>query len=431
MISSFMTPSVNANYTYPASLKEELSRKGLLYRPALRETHRSGNVGRFLEEVALSTRERVESVLFLMQEKEWDLFCFVFLSPDLLQHELWHILDSRHPKHRSRDAEVYEGAICDFYTQLGDHISQIVKAAGEDTLVILMSDHGFGPVTHFFHVNNWLTREGFLVRQRNIRSAVKYLLFRLGFTPINTFRALTSLRLGWLRQYVRFGRGFEQARRVYFSFNDIDWSKTKAFSVGNWGQIYFNWRGRRPNGIVEPGRESENLRDTMIDGLLDLRDPDTGERIVQRVMKGEELYSGACQGLGPDLIPLTKGLEYVSFGTSDFGSNQVIEPVHGMSGHHRLNGMLMMRGKDIRRGSTLTGAEIVDLAPTILYAMGVPIPIDMDGKVLTEAFAPAFTAANVPTFSDTPSVKEAFQESYSEQDAERVRERLRGMGYMA
>lgn len=397
MISCFMTPSLKSNYTYPASLKNELSSQGLRFRPFLRETHRSGNVGKFLKEVALSTQERVESVLYLLQEKEWDLFCFVFLSPDLLQHELWRILDSRHLKHNPREAERYKGAICDFYTQLDHHIAQIIGAVGEDVLVILMSDHGFGPATHYFHLNNWLMREGFLVRKRNVHSTMKYLLFRLGFTPMNTFRALTSLKLGWLRQYLRFGRKYRQARYLYFSFNDIDWSKTKAFSVGNFGQIYINFKGKRPQGIVEPGRECEGLKGNIVDRLLDLRHPKTAEKIIESVIDAKEVYSGNYQDLAPDLIPLTKDLQYVSFGTSDFGSNRIIEPIYGMSGYHRMNGILIMSGKHIKSGVTLNGAEIIDLAPTILYAMGVPIPADMDGRVLKEAFTPNFWASNAPT----------------------------------
>lgn len=429
MISSFMTPSLKSNYTYPTSLKNELSSKGLPFRPTLRETHRSGNVGKFLKEVALSTQERVESVLYLLQEKEWDLFCFVFLSPDLLQHELWRMLDSRHPKHNPKEAQQYKGAICDFYAQLDRYIAEIIRTAGEDVLTILMSDHGFGPATHFFHVNNWLMGEGFLVRKRTIPSTMKYLLFRLGLTPMNSFRALSLLKLGWFRQHLRFGRKYGQARHLYFSFNDIDWSKTKAFSVGNWGQIYINSKGKRPGGIVEPGRECGNLKDSIVDRLLDLRDPNTGERIIERVVNAEDVYSGDGQDLGPDLIPLTKDFEYVCFGTSDFGSNRIIEPVYGMSGYHRTNGILIMSGKHIRPGLTLQGAEIIDLAPTILYATGVPVPSDMDGKVLTEAFTPDFLAYNTPTYSHVPSSRETYQESYSDEDEERVKERLRGMGY--
>ena len=430
VISCFMTPSPHSNYTFPESLKDELTTKGLRYRPALRESHRSGNVAKFLEEVALSTRERFETVLYLLQAKEWDLFCFVFLSPDLLQHELWRLVDPTHPNHDAQEAAKHQDAICGFYSQLDEYLAHLIRAAGEDTLVILISDHGFGPATHFFHVNNWLLREGFLVPRRNPTSSMKHALFRMGFTPMNTFRALTFLRLGWLRRYVRFGRLYRLARRLYFSFNDIDWSKTTAFSVGNWGQIYINAKEQRPEGIVEPGRESENLKKDITAKLLELRDPNTGDRVIQRVMKGEELYSGVCQSFGPDIIPMTRDLEYVSFGAVDFGSNHVIEPAYGMSGHHRMNGILIVSGKHAKSGPPLHGAEITDIAPTILYAMGIPIPLDMDGRVLIEAFTPAFSRCNTPVYTDIPSSKEASQECYTEDDVERVRARLNGMGYL-
>jgi predicted AlkP superfamily phosphohydrolase/phosphomutase len=430
MISCFMTPSPNSNYTFPDSLKDELATHGLRYRPTLRENHRSGSVEKFLDEVALSTRERVETVLYLLRAKEWDLFCFVFQSPDLLQHDLWRLLDATHPNHDPQEAARHHSAICGFYSQLDEHIAQIISAAGEDTLIILASDHGFGPATHFFHVNNWLLREGFLVRKRSPASAIKYALFRLGFTPMNTFRALTSIRLGWLRQYVRFGGLYRLARRLYFSLSDIDWSKSSAFSVGNWGQIYINGKERRPEGIVEPGSESENLKKDLTARLLKLTDPNTGARVIERVMNGQELYSGECQSYGPDIIPMTRGLRYVSFGAVDFGSNRVIEPAYGMSGHHRMDGILIMSGKHTKSGPPLHGAEIIDIAPTILYAMGIPIPLDMDGKALVEAFTPAFTRYNRPVYTDVSSSKEVSQECYTEDDQERVRARLKRLGYL-
>jgi predicted AlkP superfamily phosphohydrolase/phosphomutase len=430
LLSSFMTPGSHSNYSFPSSLKDELAARGLRYRPALRETHRSGNVEKFLAEVALSTRERFQTVLYLLQNKEWDLFCFVFLSPDLLQHELWRLLDATHPEHDPQEAAEHRNSIHDFYTQLDEYIAGLIEAAGDNTLVILVSDHGFGPATHFLHVNNWLLREGFLVRRSDPASALKYALFRLGFTPMNTFRALTSLRLGWLRQYVRFGRLYRQARRLYFSLNDIDWSKTRAFSVGNWGQIYINAKGQRPEGIVETGGDSEELEADIIARLLDLRDPNNSHQVVQQVIRGKTLYFGEHRSSGPDLVPMTRDLEYVAFGAMDFGSNCVIESAQGMSGHHRMNGILITSGKHTPTGSNLTDAKIIDVTPTILHAMGIPIPFDMDGRVLTEAFTTDFNEANTPSYSDAPSSKEAGSELYTKDDEERVRARLKGMGYL-
>lgn len=431
MICSFMTPNLSSKYTYPAALKTELTSQGVPYLPTLRETHRSSHVGKFLAELALSTQERVASILYLLREKHVDLFCTVFQSPDLIQHELWRVLDEQHPKHDPKEAEEYGRAILDFFVQLDDYIAQIIEAMGKDVTVILMSDHGFGPATHFFYVNNWLLQEGFLVVKRNLLSRLKYLAFKMGFTPMNTFKILTSLKLAWLRQYVRFGRNYKEAKHIFFSFFDIDWEKTKAFAVGNYGQIYINLKGKRPKGFVEPGQEYEQLKVNISQKLHEIVDPTTGERVVDNVIASDELYSDDRFNHGPYLIPITRNGNYVSFGASDFGSNRIIEVIHGMSGYHRKNGILIMYGEHIQSGTTLDDAKLIDLAPTVLYTQGIPIPKEMDGKILTQAFTEDFLASNKPIFSEVSVSNEIVEESYTGEESDQLKERLRDLGYLA
>jgi len=428
MISSFMTPDSESQYTYPVQLKQELSSKGYKFPTSLSETNRSRNVRAFLREVAADTEERVRTVLYLLENKPWDLFAFVFLSPDLLQHDLWRILDPLHPQHRESENGYLED-IARFYTRLDGYLADILSRVDDSTSVLLVSDHGFGRATHFFYVNNWLLSEGLLQPKRNLLSRSKHLMFKLGITPMNGFKLLSLLRLGWLRKSFRFGRNYDRVRGITFSFDDIEWSKTQAFSVGNFGQIYLNVRGRQPCGTVEPGEEYEQLREEIANKLQEYRDPTTGEKVIESVGKKEELFSGPYMESAPDLIPFSRDLEYVSFGTSDFGSNKISTPIFGLSGYHRMEGILVAAGPDLKSGVIIHDASILDIAPTILYAMGLPVPSDMDGKVLLDAFRSDFAANNPVTIDDSQPTRTHTPGTYTQAEEEQVRRRLKGMGY--
>ena len=430
MISCFMTPDSESQYTYPVDLKQELSSKGYEFPTRLSERNRSRNVRAFLREVAADTEARVRTVLYLLENKPWDLFAFVFLSPDLLQHDLWHIMDPLHPQHRASENRYLED-IARFYTRLDGYLGDIVSRVDDSTLVLVVSDHGFGRATHFFYVNNWLLSQGLLRPKRNLLSQSKHLMFKLGITPMNGFRLLSLLRLGWLRKSFRFGRNYDRVRRITFSFDDIEWSKTKAFSVGNFGQIYLNVKERQPCGTVEPGEEYELLRQEIANKLLEYRDPTTGKTVIESVLKKEELFSGPYVEYAPDLIPFSQGLEYVSFGTSDFGSNKISMPIFGLSGYHRMEGILVAAGADVKSNAIIQDASILDIAPTILYAMGLPIPSDMDGKVLFGAFRTDFTANNPVVFDDSQATQTHAPGTYTQAEEEQIRRRLKGMGYGA
>ncbi len=435
MLSCFMTPGDASEYSYPRELKRELIAQGFHFETAISEKHRSGDIHKFLNEVALSTKHRVDTVLHLMRTREWDLFMFVFQSTDLLQHELWRLIDPTHPRHSDAEAAQYLPQWKAYYDQLDAYVGELVTAAGPDTNVIVMSDHGFGRVTHLFYVNNWLLDNGYMALKPGLLHRLKLIMFRAGWTPMNVFKLLTYLHLAWLRQGFRFGQKYGTAKHVFFSFNDIDWSRTRAFSFGNFGQIYLNVRGRQQCGTVTPGAEYDALADEITQGLLCYVDPLTGKPFIERVIKKDEIYSGQHYDDAPDLIALSRDLEYVSFGTTDFGSNHVTGRIFGMTGYHRMNGMLVMNGPDVQAGAQVSGAAIIDLAPTILSALGVPPPESMDGRVLREAFKTGTPGAQAGTAGPHepagPEARPAAESAYSEEEEALVQERLRELGYLA
>jgi len=219
-------------------------------------------------------------------------------------------------------------------------------------------------------------------------------------------------------------------RTMFLSFENVDWSRTKAYSKGNYGQIFVNLKGREPFGSVEPGQEFSGVRDCLIQRLGSIRDPETGEKIIGRVHTSEELYNGKHLCRAPDISFLPRDMSNKALGTMSFMSNRFIRPSYGLSGDHRMNGVLICAGNDIRRGKTLEGAHIVDLAPTVLHLMGTSVPKDMDGRVLVEMFEQRFMQANPIEYSDSGTEDEIPASPFSLEEEQDVKARLRALGYL-
>ena len=431
MISGFLSPGPESEWAYPAELKHELLAELGEFLLAPDERYRSTRwLDRFLDDLTASVENRTQAALYLMRTKPWDLFAVVYWDTDMVQHETWRLLDPGHPRHDPDEAAANRHKILDFHRKVDADIGRLLAQAGPDTLLVVMSDHGFGPVHSFFLTNNWLASLGLLRFKQGPRTAFKHSLFRMGFTPLRMFRIAKALGLGKLRKRVRFQQKSGILNRVFLSFDDVDWSRTSAFSIGSFGQVYVNLAGVRPEGIVQPGHEYQRIREQIIREALALRDPRTGEPLVERVYTREEIYSGPYADRTPDLIVQPRGWEYMAFGHADFGSNKLVEPIIGLSGHHRPDGLLILAGPGIKAGTHLEGANIMDLTPTVLHAMGIGVPADLDGKVLSEAFEPGSAGAQPVRLTQANVYKDSGSKpELSDDEMAEVQEKLRGWGY--
>ncbi|MFN2226803.1 MAG: alkaline phosphatase family protein [Anaerolineae bacterium] len=431
MIGGFLSPGPDSEWAYPPELKAELEAKLGRFYLAPDERYRSTrHLDRFLDDLEASVENRTQAALYLMAKEPWDLFTVVYWDTDMVQHETWRLLDPGHPRHDAAEAAAWRDRILAFHRKVDADVGRLLDAAGPDTLVVVMSDHGFGPVHSFFLTNNWLADLGLLQFKRAPWTRFKRLLFRLGYTPLRMFRVAKALGLGRLRRKVRFQQSAGLLNRLFLSFDDVDWSRTRAFSIGSFGQVYINLAGVRPQGIVQPGQEYEELKEWIAGQALTLRDPRTDELLIDHVYRRQEIYDGPFLDRTPDLIVRPRGWQYMAFGHADFGSNRLVEPIVGLSGHHRPDGVLILAGAGATPGARLEGATILDLAPTILHALGVAVPCELDGRVLAEAFQASSPLARPVAYSDQDIYKDgAPASSLSEEEMEGVQEKLRGWGY--
>lgn len=429
MVTDLMTPNSSVQYTYPPELKQELLDRVGPFVITPGEGENPSAPLTYLEKVRQDVKGSADYALYLLNKEPYSFFMYVFGIVDILQHQFWNHIQADPNTLDETDRAIREKVVA-IFQQVDEGVGEMVKSADDETTILLMSDHGFGPMKGFMHVNNFLLDRGYLVLKSGGMSAVKRALFRAGVTPQNVHLTLKSLKLD-LRRKVNRGRAYGMLRRFFLSFDDVDWAKTRAFALGHIGQIYINLEGRQPSGIVARGDEYENLRDQIRADLLKLKHPATGEQLIARVLNREEIYSGPLLDDTPDLLLLPADFQYVAFGESEFASNKIVGPTLGHTGHHRLEGIGAVIGPHVQVGAQLHSASLVDLAPTILYALGLPIPPDMDGRVLTEAFTPEFVSQTALQYGTEDAVRTDFGGTYSDDEEEQVIQRLADLGYVS
>lgn len=433
MVSGIPAPTLDTNSVYPKTLLDEIRQQVGNYHlyPDPGQAYSDLGIDAFLTRLYECANLRIQTFDYLRQQDEYAFAMMVFNGTDTISHAMWKFMDQAHPLHNPTKFEKYGQAIRTYYQYIDTYLGRLVDSLDDNTLLMIMSDHGFGPFHKFIHVNNWLIQEQFMQIQKQPYSQLKKAAFYAGLSPMAVYDTLMKLGLGGLKKNVVRGSGQGLLKKLFLSFNDVDWPNTAAYSLGNVGQICLNVKGREPLGAVEPGRPYEQTRDQIIDRLWQLRDPDTHEQVVEAIYRREEIYKGDQVEHAPDILFLPRRLEYFGFGEYEFGSHQIIEPMkRGISGTHRMNGILMTYGADIQPGAAPESAALVDCAPTILYAMGLPVPEHMDGRVLYELFHPTFSPEPVDSFVGWDTEVADSQHHLSKEDAQILSNRLRDLGYV-
>lgn len=348
---------------------------------------------------------------FLLREKKWDFAFIVFTATDRVQHKAW------------GDKET----ILNIYRKLDAYVKEILEIPREEITVFVVSDHGFGPKRRIFNVNEWLMKEGYLkLKKQRVRRTIALSLIKM------TALLEKMKMLGPVRHLAR-SFGLKEKARITadrtFRINPegIDWASTIAFtSPGDCGQeIYLNLRGREEQGALDP-QQYEAVRDEIILKLKNLKDPETGKTVSAKVHKREEIYHGEYIEIAPDLV-IEQNDEIQGVSTS-VGMGQIFSRASEDVGHHRIDGIFIAWGQNIKKGVDIRKVKIYDVAPTILHIFAIPIPKDMDGRVLMEIFE----KPKSPTFESKTSatVKEHAAATYSKREEEKIIKRLRKLGYI-
>jgi predicted AlkP superfamily phosphohydrolase/phosphomutase len=436
MVSGFLTPPDATDYTYPEELRDEIYRFIPNYEPTefvemtAPELMRRREEG-FLDANSLCIENTSRISDYLLRNKRWDVFVTVFTPLDRLQHYFWHHMDENHPKYDESQAQKYRNVIKDFYQKLDGIIGELEGKLDEETNIIIMSDHGFGPAYGYFHINNFLRESGFLsvekpgrikVLSNYILKGSKHLLrfiAKLGILELPFIKGAILGEKSWIRKLTPKNIKLEHPYMRSRSFLDIDWKNTKAYAFGN-NKIFINLKGRESKGIIEEGDEYEKIVRELKDALYGVRSPLTGKPLFAKIYEKKEIYKGKHTKEAPDLVVMGKEISF-KMGT---GKGEVFEIPGLQSGDHRQEGLIMMKGPDIKGGKRIS-ADILDIAPTVLYMEGIAIPSDIDGRVLKEVLNIDYEIEY-----QEPISKEKDVHKYSEEENIELQKRLKGLGYM-
>jgi len=416
VVSGLLTPSLKSNFTYPPQLKRDLFENIGEYRFAVsQDTFFSKGLDRFVSELIDCENKRVEAAEYMLQEHEWDVAMLQFQSIDNLQHALWPLLD---PASEMYSPEKWQ-VISSFFQAIDRGIGKIQALAGDNTNVILMSDHGFGPLKRIVFLNRWLEARGFL----SVKGSV-YAKSVLHATELLNMIDVFKLRRLFLNYEKR-----ESLLSLVTQETAIDWSRTycSMLSGSQVANIYINLLGRDSEGVVDP-MESGRVREDLKAQLENFKDPETGQPIVKRVYYREDISSGDLAS-APDLLVepqdgylFTRGLGSSSiFETPQFGRNEV--------GCHRTEGVFVLYGPDFRASGAGWKVHIVDVPATILALMGIGVPPHFDGAPIEFALQLDILRHELQSADET--VQETRDEVvYSEEDEQILAQRLRDLGYL-
>jgi predicted AlkP superfamily phosphohydrolase/phosphomutase len=334
LISCFITPGNEKDYTYPLELRAELEKKFGSY--MFDVEFRTDEKDKLIEQVYKMTEKRFEVLNYLITQKPWDFFMFVEIGVDRMHHAFWKYMDPEH--HLYVKGNPYENVIMDYYKNLDAKIGELLSNVDRNTTILVVSDHGAKRMKGAFCINEWLIEQGDLV--------------------VNQI----------------------PSSQVSLDKVDVDWSRTKIWGWGGYyARIFLNVEGREAQGVIKI-EDYKKERDALIERLAAIRGPN-GEEWKTRIIKPQK-YFQELNGDYPDLMIYFDDLYWRSAGTLGHGTRYLLENDTGPDDAvHAQEGIFILYDPQ-KKAAAIKNASILDIAPTILHEVGLAVPSDMIGDVI-------------------------------------------------
>jgi predicted AlkP superfamily phosphohydrolase/phosphomutase len=336
-VGCMLTPDPAKNvYTHPAAVQDEIAALVGSY-PVDVKGFRTDDKEWLKDSIYDMTRKHFAVVRHYIQAVEWDYFEFVEIGVDRMHHGFWKHHDPRH-RHYER-GNPYESVIRDYYRYVDRELGSVFELLDEETIVLIMSDHGARPLDGGFCTNEWLVRNGLLVLKKR---------------P-DTVTAFDRL--------------------------EVDWSKTKVWSEGGYyGRVFLNVKGREPRGVVDPA-DYEGVRDEL-KAMLEAVPDDVGNPMGTKVFKPDEIYRNV-RNVPPDLLVHFGDLAWRAIGGVGYPSVYAQENDTGPDDcNHAQYGAFVLASTNNPLQGEVEGVSLLNLAPTLLELAGHDIPPSMQGASL-------------------------------------------------
>jgi len=297
----------------------------------------------FIQQCVDMDREREAMFFDALDKVEQGLCVCVFDGTDRIQHTFWRDIDESHPARPPEAERNGRNVIEDLYRRMDDLVGKtLAKCQHKDTVLMIVSDHGFNSFRRGVDLNRWLEENG----------------------------------------YLKVKDGHRDDRHL----EGVDWSETRAFAVGLAG-IFLNLKGRQSQGIVDPGDEADRLREEIAERIAALVDPESGTGAVERVYQAAKVYRGPYKDAAPDLIVGYQRGYRASWETAIGRTTEVVfhSNTKAWSGDHCVDPSLVPGVLFCNRPVETESPRLVDIGPTVLDLFGAAVPQYMDGKPLAVA----------------------------------------------
>src|SRR6476659_6094894 len=341
-IGCFLTPdTIKNDFTYPASIKAKLNELVGEY-PVDVKNFRTDRKDWLKEEIFRMSEKQWKAVRWLISEQEWEYFHFVDIGLDRMHHGFWNYFDQKHVQFEPGNP--YQNAIPEYYLWLDEQIGSVLELLDNDTIVLVVSDHGAQRLDGGFAINEWLIREGLLV----------------------------------LNEYPKTLTPFEKL--------NVNWSRTRVWSEGGYyARVFFNMQGREPQGVI-PASEYESFQNEM-KVRLEALPGENGQAMKSLVFTPQEIYHNV-RNVAPDLIVHFGELYWRSIGSVGPAKLHVQENDTAPDGcTHAQYEMFILAAPNCPLSGEYEGARLLDIAPTLLELAGYEIPETMQGRSLVFGMA--------------------------------------------
>ncbi|PYT04151.1 MAG: hypothetical protein DMF60_16170 [Acidobacteria bacterium] len=416
MVTGMLTPSRESEFTYPASLKNELLGEFPNY---IIEPQRIPDKHARANEFRRSIEVRERALKYLMRRGEWDFLMVVFSALDRAQHDYWADMDPEHPRHDPNTPAEFREFIHEIYQRLDVAVGRLIEEVPGDVRVLVVSDHGFCSELFEVRVNELLASSGLL--------AFKSPSSRRRLARVKEFNQKIARRFSppatngnVLDRKVEYGSAF---------LDEIDWSRTRAFFAQDKG-VWVNLSGREAEGIVRDSEYDSVIREARF-ALEELTSPEDSLPVFEQVLRREEAFKGKWTARLPDLVMIPFRDEYVYNERPSYG--EVIVPADSTTGTHSAEGIFIAWGPGINRSASFaTQPNLRDVGPTALASLGCPLTTDMDGRALLEILddigEPLRQGSSYKNSSETSEATS--QSVYNAGEEAELRERLKALGYI-
>lgn len=337
-VGCFLTPDTTKDtFTHPPEIGKKLNEICGGEYPVDVKGFRTDKKEWLRDEIFEMSRKQWDCVRWLISNHEWDYFHFVDIGLDRAHHGFWNYFDKQHVLYQPGNP--FESVIPDYYAFIDQQIGSVLEMLDNDTVVLVVSDHGAQRLDGGFVVNEWLVNEGLLVLDEYPKEV----------TPFGKLK--------------------------------VNWAKTKVWSEGGYyARVFFNVQGREPSGVI-PAAEYEKFQDEMKTKFEGLKD-DKGRPLNSLVFKPKQIYNNV-KNVAPDLIVHFGGLYWRSIGGVGYKQVHVQENDTGPDAcNHAQFGMFLLASPNCPLRGQYQGAKLLDIAPTLLDLAGYEIPTSMQGRSL-------------------------------------------------